>query len=185
MYKLQSDDNEGVENLLNELKHGKDLMIEQVIVQHPQMSKMCSSSVNTIRVATMIDRLGEPHVIYTVAKFGGGEGCVSNTLHGGIPCSIDIDTGVINSMGISSTGCRILKHPDSNMVIPGFQIPNWNGVCEYAKSLALHYPSGRYIGWDIVILEDGYDVIEGNIHPGEIDQVCGGKGLWNEIKKYI
>ena len=73
----------------------------------------------------------------------------------------------------------------TRIIIPGFQIPNWSGVLDYARTLALVVLSARYIGWDIVILEDGYDVIEGNLHPGQDFQGCDGIGRWNEIKKLV
>lgn len=88
-------------------------------------------------------------------------------------------------MGHDIKGNKHLKHPVSGVVLPGFQIPLWDGVIAYAKELSKVVPSGRYIGWDIVILNDGYDVIEGNIHPGQDFQACDGIGRWNEIKSLL
>lgn len=185
IYKLNHSDETGIQKLLNNLKKGDNLIMEQMIVQHSEMAKMNPSSVNTIRVITMIDRTGDVHIISTLAKFGASAGCVSNTLSGGICCHINKDTGILDRPGKDMHGAPHFYHPVSGVVIPGFQIPNWDGVCEYAKSLAMVVPTGRYIGWDIVIRPDGYDVIEGNLHPCQDFQGCDGIGRWQQIKELI
>ena len=118
-------------------------------------------------------------------KFGTSNKCISNTLGGGLCCHVDLESGIIDGLGHTIKGDRLFRHPVSGIVIPGYQIPRWEGVCEYALQLAKVMPQGRYIGWDIVILEDGYDVIEGNIHPGQDFQSCDGIGRWKEIKELI
>ena len=185
IYKLLATDTAGIAELLKSVASGKKLIIEQVIIQHPEMHKMNSYSVNTIRVITMLDKNGEVHIISQLVKFGASNKCISNTLGGGLCCHIDPATGIIDAKGKDIYGRAYFKHPVSGYVIPGFQIPNWSGVLDYAKELARVVPSGRYIGWDIVILEDGYDIIEGNIHPGQDFQGCDGIGRWNQIKSLI
>lgn len=149
------------------------------------MAKLNPTSVNTIRVMTMIDANNQIHIIDTVAKAGMSTSCVSNTLSGGVCCHIDNRTGIIDGQGYTMFGERIFIHPISGVVIPGFQLPNWGGVCDFAKKLAAVVPGGRYIGWDIVILENGYEVIEGNIHPGQDFQAGTGIGRWKDIKLLI
>ncbi len=185
IYKLKYDDEEGFNELMNRLERGEDLIMEQLIVQHPEMARMNPSSVNTIRVITMIDKEGNVHIINTSAKFGGSNRCISNTLRGGISCHIDTATGVCDRPGYDKYGENHVTHPVTNVIIPGFQIPNWGGVCEFALELSKVVPTGRYIGWDIVITKDGYDVIEGNIHPGQDFQRSDQIGRWNIIKSFI
>lgn len=183
--KLHHNDKEGVEQLLQEIASGKNLIMEQVIIQHEDMAKINTSSVNTIRVITMVDRKGDVHIINTLAKFGGSASCISNTMGGGCCCHIDKETGIIDRPGKDIHGLSYFRHPVTGIILPGYQIPNWDGVCDYARQLAQVVPNGRYIGWDIVILEDGYDVIEGNLHPGQDFQGCDGIGRWEQIKQLI
>lgn len=185
IYKIISEDKDAVSKLLQDVRSGKNLIMEQIIVQHPDMAKVNPSSVNTIRAITMVDSSGRVHIINTLAKFGGSEACISNTMGGGLCCHIDTTSGIIDRPGKDIHGDSHFRHPVSGIILPGYQIPNWNGVCKYAEKLAKVVPNGRYIGWDIVILENGYDVIEGNIHPGQDFQGCDGVGRWNEIRKLI
>lgn len=185
IFKVNSSDMVAVEDLMKRINDGENLIMEQLIIQHPDMARMNPSSVNTIRIITMVDKKGDVHIINTLAKFGGSVACISNTLAGGICCHINADTGILDRPGKDIHGEEHFKHPVSGLIIPGYQIPLWNGVIDYAKKLAEVVPSGRYIGWDIVILKDGYDVIEGNLHPGQDFQGCDGIGRWNQIRKLI
>lgn len=185
IYKLKHNDKLAIDDLLKKVSSGEDLIIEQLIVQHPDMAKMNPSSVNTIRVITMVDNNGEIHIVNAVAKFGASEGCVSNTLSGGIQCHINLETGLFDSLGLDEIGRTYFRHPVTSVILPGFQLPNWDGVLPFAKQLASVMPEGRYIGWDIVLLKDGYDVIEGNLHPCQDYQATDGIGRWKQIKELI
>lgn len=185
IYKMDFNDEKLMRNLLDAYKKGKHLILEEVIVEHPDLQRLNPTSVNTIRVITMIDAHGKVHILNTVAMIGADKGCVSNTHSGGCLCHIDMETGIIDHLGSDVNGHSFLRHPVSGIVLPGYQIPNWEGVLDYAKKLAKVVPNGRYIGWDIVILEEGYDVIEGNIHPGQGNQATDGKGRWEIIKSLI
>lgn len=164
---------------------GKNLILEQVIVEHPQVSCLNPTSVNTIRVISMLDKFGEPHILNTVAMLGADKGCVSNTHSGGCLCHVDTETGIIDHIGSNVKGEKFLKHPITGIVLPGYKLPNWDGLCDYVKRLARVVPTARYIGWDIVILEDGYDVIEGNIHPGPGHQATDDTGRFDLIKRLL
>ena len=185
VYKLECTDKLAISNLMESYKKGDRLILEEVIVDHPDLQCLNPTSVNTIRVITMIDAKGKVHILNTVAMIGADDGCVSNTHSGGCLCHIDPETGIIDHLGSNVEGQPILKHPISGIVLPGYQIPNWAGLKEYVEMLALVVPTGRYIGWDIVILKDGYDVIEGNIHPGQGNQATDGVGRWKIIKSMI
>ncbi len=186
VYKVDSNDNVALESLLHEIELGNNLILEEVIVQHPDMATMNPAAVNTIRVITMLDKDNNVHIIETQAKFGSSDKCISNTLGGGVCCHIDMDSGIISGKGFTMFGDKLFRHPSTGVIIPGFRIPCWNGVCDFAKTLARVVPSAKYIGWDIVVRNDGtYDVIEGNIHPAQDFQAADGKGRWKEIKAML
>lgn len=185
IYKLRSDEKREIDTLKNKISGGQKLILEQVIVEHPDVARLNPTSVNTVRVITMIDFKGDVHILNTVAMLGADKGCVSNTHSGGVLCHIDTESGIIDFKGSDVNGNVYLRHPVSNIILPGYQMPNWNGMLEYVRELAMVVPSARYIGWDIVILEDGYDVIEGNIHPGQGHQATDGVGRWKQIESLI
>ena len=54
------------------------------------------------------------------------------------------------------------KHPESGQPIAGIQVPNWTRLCSEVLRLAKLLSAIPYIGWDIVVTEEGYFVLEGN-----------------------
>jgi len=54
------------------------------------------------------------------------------------------------------------KHPESGQKIAGIQVPNWTSLRSEVLRLAKLLPATPYIGWDIVVTEDGFCVLEGN-----------------------
>lgn len=185
IYKLNAIDSEGVNRLFGEKRKGNHFIIEEVIESHPDISKLNPSSVNTIRLETVIDNKGQVHITNSVIIMGTNDSCVSNTHSGGIMCHIDYERGVIDGPGRNPNGDKIFVHPYSGIKLVGYQLPNWDGIDSYVRELASVLPKARFIGWDIVILENGYDVIEGNDRPGHCTQACDDKGRWDLIKSMI
>ena len=185
VYKIESGEKILIDELISNIQKGNGYVIEQLIVQHSGMSALNPDSVNTIRIETIVDQNGNVYINNMLAMLGTTTAIINNAHAGGIMCHIDSETGIIDSKGVNPEGKRIMIHPATNNVLLGYQLPNWGGIQEYAKKLALVVPEARYIGWDVVICEDGYDVIEGNIHPGVCTQACDGKGRWEFIKSKL
>lgn len=185
VFKLKSNDKDAVDKIIKDIKQGKSYMLEQLIVQHPAMAALNPSSVNTLRIETVIDQKGKVNITNSIVIMGTSDSVVNNTHNGGIMCHIELKTGLIDSFGRNPKGEKYFRNPATNVVLPGYQIPNWEGVIDYAKTLAKVVPSARLIGWDIVVLENGYDVIEGNVRPGHCTQACDMKPRYQLEKSMI
>ena len=75
------------------------------------------------------------------------------------------------------------KHPITGKQILGYQIPYWEECKKFAEKAARHIPTVRYVGWDIVIMENGdFLLIEGNDNADHDFQQLHNKGLWKEYK---
>lgn len=185
VYKLSASDSKGVEELKKNIENGDTFMIEEIIKQSSEMSKLNPSSVNTLRIETLLDKSGNVHIINQTVIIGTGGRVVSNTHFGGIMCHVDLNTGVIDSIARNPEGEYFRQHPDTGITLPGFQIPRWKEVIEFAKKMAKVNSEARFIGWDIVVTDSGIDVIEGNIRPGHCTQACDNVGRWPELKKYL
>ena len=84
-----------MEELLNEIRNGKQFMIEEVLENHPDVGKLNPSSLQTLRVETCIDAEGEFHLLNVLLMMGTTKTIVSNCHSGGIMCHVDIKTGKI------------------------------------------------------------------------------------------
>lgn len=166
--------------LLNQLV-GANIILEEVAVNAEPIRQFSPSSLNTIRVVTCIDHQGVPHIIATAFRMGNGKSHTDNFMTGGIACFVDPESGVIVTDGVNLDGKTFAAHPISGIVYKGFQIPNWAEARDLALNLALEVPQARFVGWDVVMTDDGFDILEGNIPPAEELTELNLKGKYHQV----
>lgn len=160
-------------------------MIEEVIKQHPDMC-FGNASVNTIRMHTILDKKGKAHVFKPILRVGVGSTIVDNYAKGGAIYEVDVNEGIVCTYGKNHAGEKIIKHPQTDIVMLGRKIPHWNEVVDTCKRAAEHLPEIRFIGWDVAIGENDVQLIEGNHNPDyELVEFFGSRGYYEIIKKYI
>lgn len=161
----------------------EDVMVEEVIKQHPRMV-FGNTSVNTIRTMTLTDKNGKGHVVKAILRAGVGDTDVDNYAEGGSIYEVDLETGVVCSRGKSKAGANHIKHPGTDIIMLGYQIPNWDKVMEASCKAAEHLPQIGIIGWDVAITETGTDMIEGNHNPDyELYEYLGSNGYYEKMNK--
>ena len=180
-------DNVDNDALYERLK-GESIVAEEVITQHPELEKFNASSLNSLRVVTLLCADGVVRILPGATIRLGREGRIADNFHhNGITAQIDIKTGVTCSMAIDKAGNRYVSHPDSDINVVGFKVPMWDEVCETVKAAALVCPDLRYIGWDVAVTADNRVVIvEGNERADpDVGQMSDGIGKWPVYKPYI
>ena len=181
---------ENYEKLYNHLVDNKLELVEELIVQHDEMNRLNTSSVNTIRMVTAMNEQNEVTVLATFIRIGNGKH-VDNFNSGGMTAKVDEDTGIILEEAVDKSGKLYEKHPITGTTIKGFQIPEWNEALSMVKEAASMSRNVRYVGWDVAITNDGVTLIEGNQFPGhDIYQVAermeeGSFGILPKFKKAI
>ena len=140
-----------------------ELLVEEVIVQHPALAAVCPGTVNTTRVTAFFD--GErTHILAIAQKFG--RGAVSDQMtFGGFYTMLD-DDGHAVGPGYDSHGHVHHVHPDTGAPIADFQLPMMDEVRSFVDQIARVVPRVQYVGWDIVVTPDGPVVVEGNWGAG-------------------
>ena len=139
-----------------------DLLLEECITQHPSMS-FNNTSVNTIRVYSVLDRQGKAHILKAVLRAGVGDSVVDNFHSGGVIYPVNIEHGFIEASGVRRLDRKeVIIHPGTDIIMLGFKIPHWEQLIETVKMMAESLPQVRYIGWDMVITPEGVDMIEAN-----------------------
>ena len=152
------------------LKEGSYLL-EEFVTQHHSISELNPSSVNTVRVYTLISKnkntpptgsVPEIQYIATMIRIGGQGSEVDNYHSGGVGYPIDLETGLIGGPGYDINGEPHIVHPGTGKVVIGFRIPRWEELKKYVAGLCTVVPQCRLIAWDVVVTEDGFDLIEAN-----------------------
>lgn len=156
--------------------YGTEYVIEKVVKQHPEMARFNPSSINTIRIMTMIYD-GKFLPLSSVLRMGINGSRVDNCSSGGIVVGIDQESGTTKTLAYNANGDKFTTHPQSGD-FSYRDIPSWEKVLDVVEKLAWRFSGiSQLISWDIAIDEDGEPVvIEMNISYGELDfhQYCNG-----------
>ncbi len=163
-----------------------EYVIEEYVKQHPAISEVNPSSVNTIRLCSVLDDKHEAHIIGAAIRCGGKGSTVDNFHHGGIAYPIDIENGIVCGRGkTNSDNKTYARHPATGTLMIGLKIPHWDLVMESVKEAAEMSERIAYLGWDVAITEDGIEIIEANDGQGctmwQLDNV----GKYDEICRLI
>lgn len=152
------------------------LFVEGYVKQNSEINKLCSASVNTIRVMTF-GYNGKSTILYAAMRIGNGVNHCDNFHQGGMGCSLDIETGKLYGNAVDKDLNVFESHPVSGVKFDGFQIPNWEKAKQMVLEAALVHDKIHVVGWDVAITEDGATFIEGNRRPGfDLVQVLSEKG---------
>lgn len=156
--------------------YGTEYVVEKVVKQHPDMARFNPSSINTIRIMTMIYD-GKFIPLSSVLRMGVNGSRVDNCSSGGIVCGIEQEIGFSKRVAYNANGDKFTEHPQTG-AFGDIYIPSWEKVLQVVEKLAWRFSGiSQLISWDIAIDEDGDPVvIEMNISYGELDfhQYCNG-----------
>ena len=172
---------------LYQLCKTEELIVEELVKQHKDLAEFNASTLNTIRVNTLLCADGIPRVTLTFARFGRAGNDADNFHAGGVGGVVDIDTGVMITDAINQDQLRVTHHPDSHKQFLGFQYPHWQDIKAAVCDAALMLPQVRHIGWDVAVTDKGtVELIEGNSRPNfDGLQAPDQLGRLFRYKKYI
>jgi hypothetical protein len=135
-------------------------IVDEFIVQHPDMSSLYPDSVNTVRMITFLGKDDRVHLLAAVLRIGNGD-VIDNFASGGMFTMLD-DDGVALYPGVDKKSNVYREHPVTGTPIVGFRVPMYDRVRELTEKLARRTPEAPYVGWDLAITPNGPVVIEGN-----------------------
>lgn len=197
-------DNERFEEIVS---HMPNYIVTEYVPQHRDLARIWGESECTLRVIMAKnpqESSFDPATwscTVSYARFGSSvSGGASNLSSGGIGIGFDFKTGKFRDFSIRykkfcADGNTILyQHPDTKVTWKGEGLPNWEFVKNKILSICGHVSSLSYLGFDVIITQDGMKLCEINTHPAsDYEQVmCGpilqkpyarrffeSKGLWN------
>lgn len=169
VFKLFRDQVSADSPVLNEIYRTvikSEFIFQETIEQHPQLNRISSSSLNTIRIDTFIENTGNVSVISAYLRMSIRESLVDNVSSGGCMVGINLEKGTLKEVGYSifkyhGSG-TYSRHPVSGISFEGFPIPCIREVIELVSRTAALMPGLRLVGWDVAIGKTGPVLIEGN-----------------------
>ena len=150
------------------------IFLEELVIQHPEMNKLCDKSVNTMRIMTFNNH-GKPEIIWMGLRVGNGVNAIDNFHAKGMAVNIDMETGKLIGKAIDKDLNEYEEHPVSHIKFDGFQIPCFEEAKKMVLEACLESDKILVVGWDVAISDKGPVIIEGNRRPGfDLVQVLSG-----------
>ena len=180
---------EGKEDeFLKELQRKGDCILEERVIQHHKMMELNPSSVNTIRIATLLGDKKQG-IVYAFLRIGNGR-VMDNVDCGGMAARVDLDSGKLLTVGTDKQGNTFEKHPKTGVPIVGFEVPYFEEAKAMCLKAAQKVPQMRFVAWDVAVTEDGPVFIEGNSFPSHaVPQFAAhypdGMGIMREFRQFI
>ncbi|WP_165870280.1 sugar-transfer associated ATP-grasp domain-containing protein [Albibacterium bauzanense] len=139
--------------------------------QHKLFAKIYPGSINTIRLVTLYDfEQKKPFIHASILRMGWSRSApFHNFQKRGLVSLIDNETGLLSICKRKDENGRIThqsNHPDTNQVIEGMVIPFWEDIKGTILAYLEKNPFLDYVGWDILVTDEGFLVIEANHNPG-------------------
>ena len=166
IFKINTSDYSDAETVYEKLiKKDENFILEELIVQHPKLSKIYPLAINTLRVVT-ITNSGNTRIICTYFRIGNHSNFVDNFNSEGMVAPVDEIKGIVKDKAIDKNKVLYETHPYSGEEIEGFHFPYWQEAMEMVKNAAKTIPEVGYVGWDVAFTENGPCIVEGNSFPG-------------------
>lgn len=159
------------EELIKLIKKLDDYFICEYVEQAEFIRNLYPESLNTMRIVTMIDpATNKAFIPIAVQRIGTKKSSpADNWTQGGISAEIDLNTGIIGKGATYPINGRmewLEKHPDTGYQFSGVRIPHWQEIKNEILKMAEKHPYIKYVGWDVVLTNNGITIIEGNTYSG-------------------
>ncbi len=139
----------------------ENYIIQKVVQQHPDMSRLNSSSLNTFRVMTYL-KGKDATILSIVVRVGSPGSPTDNISSGGISCGVS-DGGQMNEQGFLLSGKRI-DETSEGVKFKDISFSFMDKINEAALKLHVNAPYFKLVSWDLAVDQLGEVVfIEYNI----------------------
>jgi hypothetical protein len=142
------------------LSYGSDFCLQEAIIQHDFMEKLCPTSVNTIRLCVYRSvRDEEPKITASIIRIGEKGKNVDNVHSGGMFCGINLQTGKLGPFVMDQYGNKrnVWNGVDFSSVT--HIVPFWQDVLSFAKYLGTKIHNHRLIALDIALESTGKPIL--------------------------
>ena len=182
--RIKAEDGLAMEELLIDCRK-KQYVVEGVIEQVPKIAEINPSSINTVRAYTLLKRNGEAQILGIMLRVGRKGSHVDNWGSGGVGYDFDLETGVCVGYGRDKKNNPYIFHPDSNVKMVGFCLPDFENLKKIIIELTRKVPEARFVGWDIAITPNGYELVEMNCPGGHDFLQAFGRPYGDLLKKEL
>ena len=144
-------------------------LLQERLVNHSNLADLNGGVLSTARVVVCFDEEWQAEVVHAYMRMSCREGAVVDNVHaGGVAAAVDLKSGRLGratDLGGPGQFGWVDRHPVTGEPIEGFQVPNWDGICDLARRAHARLDEFCVAGWDIAILDGEPCLVEGNAAP--------------------
>lgn len=158
----------GKDDFIEFLKSLDDYIVTEYIVAHSFLQEINRYAPNIIRLIVINADGKSPKLISSYLRIGQrSTGYTELTPSGGIFCGIGLEDGGLFDAKLfdGPIVSSVSKHPDTDRAIEG-HLPHWKETIESIYELCKYVPNLSYLGFDLIITEDSFKIIEINSLSG-------------------
>lgn len=153
-----------VEKLIEIINESENYLVTEYIISHYKLREIYDVTPNTLRIQLVRDKNKKPIIMGSFIRFGTKKsGVLETPLAGGIFAYVNSANGVVANAYTFDNG--MLKemdiHPDTNEKF-NFVIPFWRQMIDKIFDISNYIPQLGYMGFDIIITDDSFKIIEIN-----------------------
>ena len=171
---------EGNKNSKDCFENDTSFLLEELIEQVDDLARIHPYSVNGIRVTTYKNGK-DVKILYPWFKVGANKSFVTSAAFGTYDAGIDPESGFVVTDGFKENGEFDVSHPLTGIRFKGYQIPQWQDLIGLVKQLSFVVPEVNYVGWDMVLTQRGWCIMEANFTGDFMWQMFNQKGFKKEF----
>lgn len=181
------EEKDGEESFYKKISFSENTIAQEFVKQHHILSSINRSSINTLRIATLM--VGDHvHIVTKFLRMGSKGQLVDNVSSGGMYCGI-LDDGHLNECGYDHWGQPCREHP-SGIRFKDIIVPGYEKCISIVKKLTPRMCNfSKLQSWDLCIGEDEEPIlIEPNFEFPDlfVNQIACGPLLANdEVKHFL
>jgi hypothetical protein len=123
-------------------------LIEERLLPHPTLAEFFGPTLCTVRVQTVADSSGRPHITAAVMKLQPGTVGFNRLRHSTAAPGVDLESGRLGTYA-------------------GMLVPDWADIKDLVVRAAAAFPWARSIGWDIGVSSCGPVLIKGSLREAQ------------------
>lgn len=138
-------------------KYKRNFVVQKVVLQHPVLSDLNPTSLNTIRIISFNFK-GEIRILISALRVGAENSCVDNISSGGVAFGVN-DYGMLLPTAREYWGWPV-RHPKSEAIRKNKTvIPSYDEIIEIIKEQHPRFPHFGFIAWDFAVDKESRPVV--------------------------
>lgn len=162
-----------------------DYLLEEAIKNHEDIAKFNPTSLNTVRAYTLVKKDGSTEILAIMLRVGKAGSHVDNWGSGGVGYNFDVATGICVDYGRDKKNNPYIFHPGSDCQMIGYQLPRYAELKDFIVKMSQSVPTARFVGWDIAITPDGFELVEMNCPGGHDFLQAFGNPFGDQLRREL